>query len=169
MHERPPAAACGGGCGRRSPRCLLAAACDAALRRRPAAAAFVDVFIAIRSKPLLAFARAAHLRSRAPLTTRAPSASPRCSSPARAFGAAHHVRFLCAPQRPPPRRTVAYASASKSLLKPFVAHGPHLRPPCGRLRRRPALTLPRHGVCSNHSSLALLTCSTQRGVQELTV
>jgi len=40
---RPPAAACGGGCGRRSPRCLLAAACGrlthrgGGLRRRPAA------------------------------------------------------------------------------------------------------------------------------------
>ena len=48
-------------------------------------------------KPFVA--HAAHLRSRAPLTTRASSASPRCSSPARAFGAAHHARFL-APQRP---------------------------------------------------------------------
>ena len=27
MHERPPAAACRSGCGRRSPRCLHAAAC----------------------------------------------------------------------------------------------------------------------------------------------
>jgi hypothetical protein len=35
-----------------------------------------------------------HLRSHAPLITRASSASPRCSSPAGAFGAAHHARFL---------------------------------------------------------------------------
>ena len=35
-----------------------------------------------------------HLRSRAPLITRVSSASPRCFSPARAFGAAHHARFL---------------------------------------------------------------------------
>ena len=48
-------AACGGGCDRRSPRCLPAAACGrltlrgSGLRRRPAAASRVDGFIAIRS------------------------------------------------------------------------------------------------------------------------
>ena len=43
------------------------------------------------------------------LITHASSPSPRCSFPARAFGAAHHARFLCAPQRSPRCSSSAHA------------------------------------------------------------
>ena len=113
---RRPAAvqrrSCGGpaavACGR--PAATLCGRPAAATCGCPAAAAVTNPFVA----------HAAHLRSRAPLTTRASSASPRCSSPARAFGAAHHVRSLCAPQRlftlTLPRRRVCENLSSLTVL-----------------------------------------------------